>query len=78
MIEVRYVPKLNAIKVDMEFHCDQEYLVEVAALFDGLTRDLRSKELFMIAVSEKLDKLKKELEEEQKDDKNDTCNESDQ
>lgn len=78
MIKVEYVPERGAIKVKAQFHCDKQYLAEVTALFESITIDLRTKELFIMAVTEKINELKKELEEEQKDDKNDTCNESDQ
>ena len=74
MIKVEYAPEREAIKVEINFHCKQQYLAEVTALFHAITGDITNKELFMIAVSEKLNELKKELEEEQKDDKNNTCN----
>ena len=74
MIHVEYAPEREAIKVEINFHCKQQYLAEVTALFHAITRDLTDKELFIIAVTEKINELKKELEEEQKDDKNDTCN----
>ncbi|MBO7696871.1 MAG: hypothetical protein J6T10_29940 [Methanobrevibacter sp.] len=74
MIKVEYAPEREAIKVEINFHCKQQYLAEVTALFHAITKDLTDKELFIIAVTEKINELKKELEEEQKDDKNDTCN----
>ena len=73
MIKVEYAPEREAIKVEINFHCKQQYLAEVTALFHAITKDLTDKELFIIAVTEKINELKKELEEEQKDDKNDTC-----
>ena len=74
MIKVEYAPEREAIKVEINFHCKQQYLAEVTALFHAITKDLTDKELFIIAVTEKINELKKELEEEQKDDKNNTCN----
>lgn len=73
MIEVKYVPERNAIRVDLNFHCKHQYLAEVITLFDALTKTDEDKELFMLALSDHLDKMKKELE----NDKNNTCNESD-
>lgn len=78
MIEVKYVPERDAIRVDTDFHCNYQYLVEVIALFDALTKTMEDKELFMIAISDHLNQMQKELEKELKDDKNNTCNESDQ
>ena len=66
MIHVEYAPEREAIKVEINFHCKQQYLAEVTALFHAITRDLTDKELFIIAVTEKINELKKELEEEQK------------
>lgn len=74
MIKVEYAPEREAIKVEAQFHCDEQYLAEVTALFEGITQDLRTKELFIMAVTNKINKLKNELEEELEDDKNDTCN----
>ena len=67
-------PEREAIKVEAQFHCDEQYLAEVTALLEGITQDLRTKELFIMAVTNKINKLKNELEEELEDDKNDTCN----
>lgn len=77
MIKVKYVPERNAIRVDLNFHCKHQYLAEVTALFDGLTRTMEDKELFMIAIQDHLNQMQKDIEEELKDDKNNTCNESD-
>lgn len=78
MIEVKYVPEREAIRVGLDFHCEQQYLAEVIALFDALTRTMEDKELFIMAVQDKLNQLQKDIEEELKNDKNNTCNESDQ
>lgn len=74
MIKVEYAPEVEAIKVEIDFHCHNQYLAEVTALFNAITRDLTEKELFIMAVTDRLNEIKKEIEEEQKDDKNDTCN----
>ena len=73
MIKVKYVPGRNAIRVNLDFHCKHQYLAEVTALFDSLTRTMEDKELFMLALSDHLDKMEKELE----NDKNNSSNESD-
>lgn len=73
MIKLEYVPERESIRVDLDFHCIQQYLVEVLALFDSLTKTDEDKELFMLALSDHLDKMKKELE----NDKNNFSNESD-
>lgn len=78
MIEVKYVPERNAIKVTTDFHCKHQYLAEVTALFDGLTRTMEDKELFVMVVQDKLNQLQKDIEEELKDDKNNFSDESDQ
>lgn len=78
MIKVKYAPERNAIRVDLNFHCKHQYLAEVTALLHALTRNIEDKELFMIAISDHLNQMQKELEKELKDDKNNTCNESDQ
>lgn len=74
MIKVEYAPEREAIKVELNFHCEQQYLAEVTALFHAITKDLTDKELFIMAVTDRLNEIKKELEEEQRNDKNDTCN----
>lgn len=74
MIKVEYAPEREAMKVEIDFHCHNQYLAEVTALFHAITRDTTEKELFIIAVTDMLNQMKIELEEEQKDDKNDTCN----
>lgn len=78
MIHVEYAPEREAIKVEIDFHCKQQYLAEVTSLFKAITRDIADKELFIMAVTDRLNEIKKELEEEQRNDKNNTCNESDQ
>lgn len=78
MIKVKYVPEREAIRVDLDFHCEHQYLTEVIALFDALTRTMEDKELFIMAVQDKLNQLQKDIEEELENDKNNTCNESDQ
>lgn len=74
MIEVKYVPERGAIRVEVDFHCQQQYLAEVTALFDTLTKTLDDKELFILAVTDKINLLKKELE----NDQNNLSNKSDQ
>lgn len=74
MIKVKFVPERQAIRVDINFHCKHQYLAEVIALFDALTKTDEDKELFMLALSDHLDKMKKEFE----NDKNNISNESDQ
>lgn len=78
MIEVKYVPERSAIKVTIDFHCKHQYLAEVDALFDAITRSMDDKELFVMIVKDRLYQLQKEMEERLKDDKNNTGNESDQ
>lgn len=78
MIEIKYVPERNAIRVRVDLHCKQQYLAEVSALFDALTRTMEDKELFVMAVQDKLNQLQKDIEEELENDKDNTCNESDQ
>jgi len=74
MIEVKYVPERNAIKVELDFHCENQYLAEVSALLDGLTKTTKDKELFVMALSARLEEIEKELE----NDKNNLSNKSDQ
>ena len=78
MIKVKYVPERNAIRVGIDFHCKHQYLAEVTALFDALTKTMEDKELFMIAIQDHLNQMQKDIEEELKDDKNNFSNESDQ
>lgn len=77
MIEVKYVPERDSIRVVTDFHCKHQYLVEVIALFDAITRTMEDKELFVMALQDKLNQLQKDIEEELKDDKNNSSNESD-
>ena len=77
MIKVEYVPERNAIRVDLDFHCKHQYVVEVAALFDGLTKTMEDRELFVMVVQDWLNQFQKDIEEELKDDKNNFSNESD-
>lgn len=74
MIKVSLSQERGAIIVETEFYCNEQYLAEVTALLHAITRTTRDKELFIKAVTDRLNEIKKELEEEQKDDKNDTCN----
>lgn len=74
MIKVKYVPEKEAIRVDLNFHCKNQYLAELTALFNALTRTFEDKELFMLAVSDKLNLMAKELE----NDQNNLSNKSDQ
>lgn len=74
MIKVKYVPERNAIRVDLDFHCKNQYLAEVTALFEALTKTFDDKELFILAVTDKLNLMAKELD----NDQNNLSNKSDQ
>lgn len=78
MIKVEYIPEKNSIRVDLDFHCKHQYLTEVIALFDALTRTMEDRELFVMAVQDRLNQMQKEIEEELKNDKNNFSNKSDQ
>lgn len=74
MIKVEYSHERELIRVGLDFHCKHQYLAEVTALFDALTRTMEDRELFVIAVRDTLNRLQKDIEEELKNDKNNTCN----
>lgn len=76
MIKVEYAPERNAIRVDLNFHCKHQYLAEVAALFDALTKTMEDRELFVMVLQDRLNQMQKDIEEELKDDKNNSSNES--
>lgn len=78
MIKVKYVPEQDSIRVDLDFCCKHQYLTEVIALFNALTRTMEDRELFVMAVQDHLNQMQKDIEEELKNDKNNISNESDQ
>ena len=78
MIKVKYVPERESIRVDLDFHCSHQYLAEVTALFDALTKTMEDRELFLMAVRDRLNQMQKDIEEELKNDKNNISDKSDQ